>query len=56
MFLASVARPSKICSGVWFDGTVAIWLIVDIVLGNRDSINRKKGTPIMKPAMVNGER
>ncbi|CAM9835995.1 unnamed protein product [Discosporangium mesarthrocarpum] len=29
---------------------------MDIVLANRDSINRKKGTPIMKPATVNGER
>ncbi|CAN0429117.1 unnamed protein product, partial [Discosporangium mesarthrocarpum] len=43
-------------NGVWFDGKIGIWPIVDIVLAKRDSKNRKKGTPMMKPAKVNGER
>ncbi|CAM9763818.1 unnamed protein product, partial [Discosporangium mesarthrocarpum] len=56
MFLVSVAEPRKVCNGLWFDVKAGIWLIMDIVLVKRDSKNRKKGTPILKPAPVNGER
>ncbi|CAM9476434.1 unnamed protein product [Discosporangium mesarthrocarpum] len=52
MFLTVVARPWKICNGVWFDGKIGIWPIV----AKRDSKNRKKGNPIMRLATVNGER
>ncbi|CAM9305290.1 unnamed protein product [Discosporangium mesarthrocarpum] len=31
MFLAPVARPRKLTNGVWFDGKVGIWPIVDVV-------------------------
>ncbi|CAM9355782.1 unnamed protein product [Discosporangium mesarthrocarpum] len=49
MILAAVARR-------WFDGKIGIGPIVEIVLAKRDSKNCKKGTPITKPATVNGER
>ncbi|CAM9269976.1 unnamed protein product [Discosporangium mesarthrocarpum] len=55
LFLAAVARPRKIWNGVWFDGKIGIWPIVDMML-SKDSKNCKKGNPIMKPATVNGER
>ncbi|CAM9841295.1 unnamed protein product [Discosporangium mesarthrocarpum] len=38
------------------DGRIRIWPVTDTVLAKRDSKNRKKGTPIIKPATVNGKR
>ncbi|CAM9422146.1 unnamed protein product [Discosporangium mesarthrocarpum] len=53
MFLAAVAWPRKTCNGVRVDGKIGICSFVDTVL---DSNDRKKGSPIMKLATVNGER
>ncbi|CAN0479805.1 unnamed protein product [Discosporangium mesarthrocarpum] len=56
MFLAAVARPRMIPDGVWFDGKICIWPIVDTVAAIRSSKNRKKGNMMLKPATVNAER
>ncbi|CAM9448853.1 unnamed protein product [Discosporangium mesarthrocarpum] len=56
MFLTAVARPRMISVGVWFDGKIGIWPIADTVAAMRSSKNRKKGTMMLKPAMVNAER
>ncbi|CAM9793808.1 unnamed protein product [Discosporangium mesarthrocarpum] len=56
MFLAVVARPRMISDGVWFDGKIGIWTIVDTVAAMRSSKNRKKGTMMLKPATINAER
>ncbi|CAN0486911.1 unnamed protein product, partial [Discosporangium mesarthrocarpum] len=56
VFLAAVARPRMISDGVWFDGKIGIWPIVDTVAAMGSSKNRKKGTMIQKPATINAER
>ncbi|CAM9999950.1 unnamed protein product [Discosporangium mesarthrocarpum] len=56
MLLTAVARPRMISSGVWFDGKISIWPITDTVAEMRSSKNRKKGTVMLKPAMINAER
>ncbi|CAN0260843.1 unnamed protein product, partial [Discosporangium mesarthrocarpum] len=50
--------PRKIRNGLWFDGKIGIWPVVDIVLVNKGDSKkiRKKGIPIMKLATVNEER
>ncbi|CAM9736686.1 unnamed protein product [Discosporangium mesarthrocarpum] len=53
MFLAAVARPRMISDGVWFDGKIGIWPIVDTVAAMRSNKNRKKGTMMPKPATIN---
>ncbi|CAM9623097.1 unnamed protein product [Discosporangium mesarthrocarpum] len=37
MFLAAVTRPGKLSNGVWFDGKISIWPIVDVVTAQRAS-------------------
>ncbi|CAM9143745.1 unnamed protein product [Discosporangium mesarthrocarpum] len=56
MFLAAVARPMKISTGVWFDGKIGIWPIVDTKVARRTSKHRPKGTKVLVPVMVDGER
>ncbi|CAN0510425.1 unnamed protein product, partial [Discosporangium mesarthrocarpum] len=56
MFLVAVARPRMISDGVWFDGKIGIWPIVDTLAAIRSSKNRKKGTMMLKPATLNAER
>ncbi|CAN0090980.1 unnamed protein product [Discosporangium mesarthrocarpum] len=56
IFIAAVSQRRKICNGIWFDGEIGIWPIVDIGQAKRDSKNRKMATPIMKLAAVHGER
>ncbi|CAN0127046.1 unnamed protein product, partial [Discosporangium mesarthrocarpum] len=56
MFPAAVARPRMISDGVWFDGNIGIWPIVDTVAAMGSSKNRKKGTMMLKPATINAER
>ncbi|CAM9824577.1 unnamed protein product [Discosporangium mesarthrocarpum] len=54
MFLAAVARPRMISNGVWFDGKISIWPIVDTVAAMQSSC--KKGTMMLKPITINAER
>ncbi|CAM9826733.1 unnamed protein product [Discosporangium mesarthrocarpum] len=56
MFLAAVARPRMISDGVWFDGKIRIWPIADTVVAMCSSKNCKKGTMMLKRAMINAER
>ncbi|CAM9105579.1 unnamed protein product [Discosporangium mesarthrocarpum] len=56
MFLAVVASPRMISDGVWLDGKIGIWPIADAMAAMRSSKNRKKGTMMLKPAIVNAER
>ncbi|CAN0344183.1 unnamed protein product [Discosporangium mesarthrocarpum] len=56
MFLAAVERPRMTSDGVWFDGKIRIWPIADTVAAMRSRKNRKKGTMMLKPATINGER
>ncbi|CAN0092720.1 unnamed protein product [Discosporangium mesarthrocarpum] len=53
MFLAAVARPRKMSNRVWFDGKIGIWPIVDT---KRTPEHRLKGTKVLVPVMVDGER
>ncbi|CAM9642581.1 unnamed protein product [Discosporangium mesarthrocarpum] len=57
MFLAAfVARPRKMSNGVWFDGKIGIWPIVDTKVAQPTSKHRAKGTKVLVLAMVDGER
>ncbi|CAM9669251.1 unnamed protein product [Discosporangium mesarthrocarpum] len=56
MFLAAVARPRKMSSGLWFEGKIGIWPIVDTKIAHRTSKHRPKVTKVLVPAMVDGER
>ncbi|CAM9335293.1 unnamed protein product [Discosporangium mesarthrocarpum] len=56
MFLPAVARPRKMSNGVWFDGKIGIWPIVDTRVAQRTSKHRPKGSKVLVPAMVNGVR
>ncbi|CAM9463790.1 unnamed protein product [Discosporangium mesarthrocarpum] len=56
MFLARVTCPMKISNGLWFDGMIGIWSIVDIKVAQRTSKNQPKGAKVLVPAMVYGER
>ncbi|CAM9727235.1 unnamed protein product, partial [Discosporangium mesarthrocarpum] len=51
MFLAAVARPRKLSNGVWFDGNIGIWLVVDV-----SKKSRARGDPVLTPVTVNGEK
>ncbi|CAM9443789.1 unnamed protein product [Discosporangium mesarthrocarpum] len=55
MFLAAVARPRKMSNGVWFDGKIGIWPIVDSKVAQRTTKHRPKGTKVCVPAMVDEE-
>ncbi|CAN0217445.1 unnamed protein product [Discosporangium mesarthrocarpum] len=35
MFLAVVVQPRKICNGVWFDGEISVWPVVDVEEGHK---------------------
>ncbi|CAM9696547.1 unnamed protein product, partial [Choristocarpus tenellus] len=52
MFLAAVVCPRKLCNGVWFDGKIGIWSIVDAKVVQRSSKHRPKGTKVLVPVMV----
>ncbi|CAN0156446.1 unnamed protein product [Discosporangium mesarthrocarpum] len=56
VLLAAVAQPRGTRNGMWFDGKIRIWPVVDTVLAKRDSKNHKKGTLIMKQTTINWER
>ncbi|CAN0286724.1 unnamed protein product [Discosporangium mesarthrocarpum] len=55
MLLGAVA-PMKFSNGVWFDGKIGIWPIVNTKVAQRTSKHRPKGTNVLVPAMVGGER
>ncbi|CAM9854249.1 unnamed protein product [Choristocarpus tenellus] len=54
MFLAAMVRPRKLSNGVWFDGKIRIWSIVDTKVAQCSSKHRPKGTKVLVPAMVDG--
>ncbi|CAN0107407.1 unnamed protein product [Discosporangium mesarthrocarpum] len=56
VFLAAVARPRMVPNGVWFDGKIGIWPIVDTVAAMCSSKNRKVGSMMLKPATISVER
>ncbi|CAM9305971.1 unnamed protein product, partial [Discosporangium mesarthrocarpum] len=56
MLLTAVARPRMISDGVRFDGNIDMWPIADTVAATRSSKNCKKGTMMLKPAMVTADR
>ncbi|CAM9655897.1 unnamed protein product [Discosporangium mesarthrocarpum] len=55
MFLAAVAHPRKLANGVWFNGKIAIWPIVDVVTAQRASKSRARGDPVLRQVTVDGE-
>ncbi|CAM9151838.1 unnamed protein product [Discosporangium mesarthrocarpum] len=56
MFLAAMAHPMKISKGVCFDGKIGIWPIVQTKVARRTSKHRPRGTNVLVPDMVGGER
>ncbi|CAN0011252.1 unnamed protein product [Discosporangium mesarthrocarpum] len=56
MFLLPVGRPRQLSNGVWFDGMIGIWPIVDVVMTQRASKSRPKGDPGLRPATVDWEK
>ncbi|CAN0219361.1 unnamed protein product [Discosporangium mesarthrocarpum] len=45
MFLAAVARPRKLSNGLWFDGKIGVWPIVDVVTAQRSTKSRARRDP-----------
>ncbi|CAM9821337.1 unnamed protein product [Choristocarpus tenellus] len=56
VFLAVVHRPRKLSNGVWFDGKIGIWSVVDTMVVQHPSKHCSKGTSMHVSAMVDGER
>ncbi|CAM9658121.1 unnamed protein product, partial [Discosporangium mesarthrocarpum] len=56
VFLAAVARPGKLSSGVWFEGKVGIWPIVEVVTAQRASKSSARGDSVLRPVTVDGEK
>ncbi|CAM9988039.1 unnamed protein product [Discosporangium mesarthrocarpum] len=56
MFLAAFARPRKLSNGVWFDGKIGIWPIVDVVTPQRASKSGAKRDPALRPVTVDREK
>ncbi|CAM9544573.1 unnamed protein product, partial [Choristocarpus tenellus] len=56
MVLAAVDRPRKLSNGVWFDGKIGIWSIVDTQVTQHSSKHRPKGSKMLVPATVVGKR
>ncbi|CAN0336767.1 unnamed protein product, partial [Discosporangium mesarthrocarpum] len=56
MFFAAVARPRMLSNGIWFDGKIGIWPIVDVVTAQSASKSRARGDLVLRPVMVDGEK
>ncbi|CAM9818196.1 unnamed protein product [Choristocarpus tenellus] len=55
MFLAAVARRRKLSNGVWFDGKIEIWPIVDVKVVQHSGKHHHKGTKELVPMAVERE-
>ncbi|CAM9411190.1 unnamed protein product [Discosporangium mesarthrocarpum] len=56
IFLAAVARPRNLSSGVCFEGKIVIWPIGVVIKAQRASRSRARGDPVLRPVTVNGEK
>ncbi|CAN0258839.1 unnamed protein product [Discosporangium mesarthrocarpum] len=56
LLAAFVALPRKMSNGVWFDGKTGIWPSVDTKGLAHQRKRWPKGTEVLVPAMVDGER
>ncbi|CAM9728247.1 unnamed protein product [Discosporangium mesarthrocarpum] len=43
-------------NGVWFEGKIGIWLIVEVVTAQRASKSRARGDSVLRPVTVDGEK
>ncbi|CAM9183108.1 unnamed protein product [Choristocarpus tenellus] len=56
MFLAAVACPRELSNGVWFNGKIGIWSMVNTLVAQCSSKHRPKSTKVLVLATVDGER
>jgi len=52
MFLSAVGVPQKKPDGTIFDGKIGIWPFIETVAAKKNTTNRAKGTPEIKPINV----
>ncbi|CAM9330638.1 unnamed protein product [Choristocarpus tenellus] len=56
MFLVVVAHPRKLYNGVWLDGKIRIWSIVDTKVTYHSSKHHPKDTKVVVLSMMDEER
>ncbi|CAM9508047.1 unnamed protein product [Choristocarpus tenellus] len=56
MFLAAVAHARNLSNGIWFDWKIRIWPIVYTKIAQHSSKHHPKGTKVLVPAILDGER